>query len=172
MKDYDSTQVSSLVSLVYLGKGINADHFTAQFKAHHVAPIQKEKRNKKKPEKRSSIVLQLNTYQPHVEPSNNLDQIHPYFNKQLNKAKDITRKRMSRTLVKTYRAIINLEPFVLEIFDIANIVTRKGSIHDVQVNNHPVKPVNRRFVPCPTHIWCQVKDLRKTNRFVELSKFT
>ena len=74
--------------------------------------------------------------------------------------------------VRTYCTVINLEPFVLNSLDITYIVTRKCSIHDIQVNHHSIKPVYRWFITCPAHTSSQVKNLRKPNRLVKLSKFT
>lgn len=44
---------------------------------------------------------------------------------------------------ETYHTVIDLEPLVLDILNIADIMTRKGSIHDIQVNNYPIQPVYR-----------------------------
>ena len=75
-------------------------------------------------------------------------------------------------MYRTYHAVINLEPLVLNIFNIAHIVTRKCSIHNIQVDHQPIEPVYGWFITCPTHIWCQVQDLRESNCFVKLSEFT
>ena len=71
-----------------------------------------------------------------------------------------------------YRAIINLEPLVLNVLNVAYIVTRKCSIHDIQMNYHSIKPIDRGFVTCPTHTWGQVQNLWEPNTLIELAKFT
>lgn len=51
-------------------------------------------------------------------------------------------KVQTELYTRTYRAVINLEPLVLDISNITYVVTREGSIHDIQVNNHSIEPVN------------------------------
>lgn len=58
------------------------------------------------------------------------------------------------------------------VLNVAHIVTRKCGIHDIQVNNHPIESIYWRFITCTTHIRCQVQDLRKPNRLIDLPKFS
>lgn len=73
---------------------------------------------------------------------------------------------------ETYHTVINLEPLVLNILNIAHIVTRESSIHNIQVNNYPIQSVYGWFITSPTHKRCQVKYFRKLNRLVEFAKFS
>ena len=54
------------------------------------------------------------------------------------RTKEICSQDMQIMGTKTYHTVINLEPPALEILHIAHTMTRKSSIHDIQVNNYPI----------------------------------
>lgn len=51
-------------------------------------------------------------------------------------------------------------------------MTRKCSIHDIQVDYYSIQSVYRRFVTSSTNIRSQVEDLWEPNQLVELSRFS
>lgn len=81
-------------------------------------------------------------------------------------------KVQTELYTRTYRAVINLEPLVLDISNITYVVTREGSIHDIQVNNHSIEPVNWGLITCSTHVRSQVQNFWESNRFIDLPEFT
>ena len=53
---------------------------------------------------------------------------------------------LEKKMVNTYHGVVKFEPLIVMILNIANIMTRKGIIHCIYMNHHPIKPVNWRLI--------------------------
>lgn len=72
-----------------------------------------------------------------------------------------------------YLTVICFVPLPMRVLHIAYIMTRKGGIHNIMMDNHCIQAVNRgSVISFWAHIALQVQGLWKSDGFVDLSKLS